>query len=35
MKPSVSSVMQVNAGMLSATCLACGNIPVSASSCVD
>ena len=35
MKTSVSSVMHINAGMVSAACLACRNIRVSASSCVD
>ena len=35
MKTSVSSVMQLNAGMVSATCLACSKIRVSASSCID
>ena len=35
MKKSVSSVMQINAGMVSAACLACSKIRVSTSSCVD
>ena len=35
MKTSVSSVMQINAGMVSAACLACSKIRVSASNCID
>ena len=35
MKTSVSSVMQINAGMVSAAWLTCSKIRVSASSCVD
>ncbi len=35
MKTYVSSVMQITAGMVSAVCLACSKIRVSASSCVD